>query len=106
MGCGVNRDGSYPSVQSHSGEWTLNPSSHSLTWSLSKISYEDDTKSGSIIFSVGGDDPGAFFPVDVAFVAQGSMGGVNVASVSKTDGSGDVEYSVDSVLTVDDFSVV
>lgn len=73
---------------------------------MPSVSSDDDTKSGSIVFTVGGDDPGAFFPVDVSFVAQGSLGGVNIASVSKSDGSGDVDFSVDSVLIVDEYLVV
>jgi len=99
-------DGSYPTVASHTGDWSLNPSSHSIAWTIPVISVNSDTKSGSLIFNVGGDDAGAFFPVDVSFVGKGSLAGVNVASIAKTAG-GDVEtFSVDSLLTVDEYLVV
>ncbi|KAJ3740093.1 hypothetical protein DFH05DRAFT_1510256 [Lentinula detonsa] len=99
-------DGSYPTVSSHSGEWSLNPSSHSIAWAIPFMSGDEDTKSGSLIFTVGGDDAGAFFPVDVAFVARGSLAGVNVASVTKTSGESVNSFSVDSLLTVDEYLVV
>ncbi|KAK0187174.1 hypothetical protein F5146DRAFT_765667 [Armillaria mellea] len=98
-------DGSYPTVSSHSGEWSLEPSSHSLAWSMPRISGSDDTKTGSMIFTVGGDDTGAFFPVQVRFIGEGSLAGVSVASVSKISGE-DVVYSVDSTVTADKYFVV
>ncbi|KAF9256350.1 hypothetical protein L218DRAFT_936738 [Marasmius fiardii PR-910] len=99
-------DGSYPTVSSHTGEWSLNPSSHSLSWSTPKVASDDDTRSGSIMFSVGGDDVGAFFPVEVTFVGQGSLAGVNVSSVSQVSGGDAPAFSVDSILGVDQYLVV
>lgn len=98
--------GSYPTVSSHSGEWSLDPGSHSLAWSIPQVSASDDSRSGSIIFAVGGDDPGAFFPVQVTFAGQGSLAGVGVASVSKIAGGEDPEFSVDAVVTTDEYLVV
>ncbi|KAL0064799.1 coatomer subunit delta [Marasmius tenuissimus] len=99
-------DGSYPTVSSHTGEWSLNPSSHSLAWSIPVVSPSDDSRSGSIIFSVGGDDVGAFFPVEVTFVGRGSLAGIDVASVAQTAGGDVTEFSVDSILGVDEYLVV
>lgn len=99
-------DGSYPTVTSHSGEWHLEPASHSLAWSIPVITAEDSSKSGSLIFNVGGVDITAFFPVDVSFIGQGSLAGVAVASVSKVDGSEGPEYSVDALVTADEYLVV
>ncbi|KAF8890090.1 hypothetical protein BD779DRAFT_1518270 [Infundibulicybe gibba] len=98
--------GSYPTVSSHTGEWSLNPSSHSLDWSIPEVSASDDTRSGSLIFTVGGDDTGTFFPVVVTFVGQGSMAGVGVASVSKIAGGDDPSFSVDSFVTTEEYLVV
>ena len=99
-------DGSYPTVSSHSGEWSLDASSHSLAWSVPRVSSEDDTKSGSLIFSVGGVDTGVFFPVEVSFVGQGSLAGVGVERVEKI-GEGDApEFSVDAIVGVDEYLVV
>lgn len=65
----------------------------------------DDSKSGALMFNVGGDDAGAFFPVEVTFVGQGSMAGIVIANVTKASG-GDAEFSTDPVITVNDYSVV
>ena len=96
-------DGSYPTVSSHTGEWALNSSSHSLDWTIPLINAED--KSGSLEFSVGGDDAGVFFPVKVSFVGQGSIAGVKVASVTRIDG-GDVVFSEDATISVENYTVV
>jgi len=98
-------DGSYPTVSSHSGEWTLNPNSHSISWTIPVISALDESRSGSLMFTVGGDDAGVFFPVQVDFVAQGSIAGVVVASVSKANGEAS-DFSMDSLVTVDEYAVV
>ena len=43
---------------------------HALDWSIPRISA--DERFGTPEFGVGGDDARAFFPIKVAFVAQGS----------------------------------
>jgi coatomer subunit delta len=100
-------DGSYPTVSSHSGDWSLDPNSHSLHWSIPIISGEDEeSQTGSLMFTVGGDDVGVFYPVSVSFTAAGSLAGVGVASVVQTTGGDDVTFSVDSVLSVEEYNVV
>ncbi|KAJ7155391.1 hypothetical protein C8R43DRAFT_884630, partial [Mycena crocata] len=98
--------GSYPTVSSHTGEWSLEPNSHSLAWSTPLVSAESEsTRTGSLMFTVAGDDPETFFPVRVAFVGQGSLAGVGVASVKLLEGE-DPAFSVDSVVTADGYFVV
>jgi len=98
--------GSYPTVSSHTGEWSLEPNSHSLAWSTPLVSADSEsTRTGSLMFTVAGDDPETFFPVRVAFVGQGSLAGVGVASVKLLDGD-EPAYSVDSVVTADGYFVV
>jgi len=77
-----------------------------LAWSIPIISASDETKTGSLIFNVGGVDVGAFFPVDVSFIGQGSLAGVAVASIDRVNGEGAPEYSVDSFVTADEYLVV
>ncbi|KAG6891634.1 hypothetical protein C0992_001320 [Termitomyces sp. T32_za158] len=98
--------GSYPTVSSHTGEWSLDPGSHSLAWSITRVSAADDTRSGSMIFTVGGDDASAFFPVQVTFVGQGSLAGVGVASVSQVGGESVPAFSVDAVVSTEEYLVV
>ncbi len=57
------------------------------------------------MFTVGGDDIGAFFPVHVSFVGKGSLAGVVVSRVTKADG-GEEHFSVDSLAAVDQYDVV
>ncbi|KAF7309774.1 Copper P-type ATPase [Mycena indigotica] len=95
--------GSYPTVSSHTGEWSLEPNSHSLAWTTAIV--DASSRSGSLMFTVGGDDPETFFPVRVAFVGKGSLAGVGIAQASLEDG-GDAVFSVDSVVTADGYFVV
>jgi coatomer subunit delta len=97
------RTGSYPTVSSHAGEWSLNPSSHSIDWSIPLVSA--DQRSGSLEFTIGGDDVGVFFPVKVSFVGQGSMAGISIAAVNRIDNT-EVIYSSESFVTAEDYQVV
>ncbi|KAI0715581.1 hypothetical protein C8Q72DRAFT_191940 [Fomitopsis betulina] len=97
-------DGSYPTVSSHNGEWALNPSVHALDWNIPIINADD--RSGSMEFSVGGDDPGAFFPVKLSFMGEGSIAGVHLASVTKVETGEDVVYSEDAILQIENYTVV
>lgn len=101
----LHSDGSYPSVLSYTGEWSLDPSSHSLFWSIPHITAHGDSKTGSLIFTVGGDDAAVFFPVDVNFTAQGSLAGIEVAKVAQVDGE-EPPFSVDAYITTEDFLVI
>lgn len=102
----LSSDGSYPTVSSHSGEWSLDPSSHSLAWSIPVVSASDESKTGSLIFNVGGVDVGAFFPVEVSFIGQGSLAGVAIGSIDKINSDEVPEYSVDAFITADEYLVV
>lgn len=96
--------GSYPTVTSHTGDWQLNPSSHSLDWTIPLVNADD--RSGTMEFSVGGDDVGAFFPVKVQFVGQGNTVGVRVGSVTMVESGEEVGYSEDAVVAVEKYEVV
>ncbi|KAF8131415.1 hypothetical protein EV363DRAFT_1583705 [Boletus edulis] len=96
--------GSYPTVSSNSSNWSLNASTHALDWSIPQISA--DERSGALEFSVGGDDAGAFFPVKVAFVAEGSLAGIRLAKVTRMNGGDEVVFSSDAVVTVDEYVVL
>lgn len=55
---------------------------------------------------MGGDDAGAFFPVQVTFVGQGSVAGIIPATVSKVDNGEELSFSVDSLVNTDSYVVV
>ncbi|KAG0706659.1 hypothetical protein DFH29DRAFT_136012 [Suillus ampliporus] len=94
--------GSYPSITPN--DCTINPATHSLDWSIPLVSPE--APSGTLEFSVGGDDPSMFFPVRVSFVGRGSIAGVGVDAVSRVDGGEAPAFSVDAVVTTEDYLVI
>jgi len=105
--------GSYPSVTpGFSGQWSLNAGAHALEWSIPLVAAApsaDGTAnetSGSMEFTVGGEDADAFFPVKVSFVALSSLLGLEVAKVTRVDNAQDVLFSQETTLTVEDFQVV
>jgi hypothetical protein len=78
--------GSYPSVAlGFTGQWSLNAGAHALEWSIPLIAAApsaDGTAgetSGSMEFTVGGEDADAFFPVKISFVGLGSLLGLEVS---------------------------
>ncbi|KAI5114784.1 hypothetical protein M0805_005528, partial [Coniferiporia weirii] len=98
--------GSYPTVASHTGSWSLNASTHSLDWAVPLISAEADTRSGALEFAVGGDDAGTFFPVHVAFIAQGSLAGLRVGSIARVDNGEDIVFSQEATLSTEEYLVI
>ena len=95
--------GSYPTVSDASSNWTLNPSTHALDWTVPQIGGDD--RSGMLEFSVDGDDAGVFFPVKVDFVAQGSVAGIEVARVTRVSGE-EVVFSSDAMVSTDEYVVL
>lgn len=55
---------------------------------------------------MGGDDAGAFFPVKVAFVAQGSLAGIGVTRVTRVNGGEEVVFSSDAVVSAEEYVVL
>ena len=90
-------------MSSHTGEWALNSSTHAIDWLVGRVDPQE--RSGTLEFTVGGDDVGAFFPVRVAFVAQGSIAGVRLASVARVDSGEEVVFSEDASVVVDNYTV-
>jgi hypothetical protein len=119
------REGGYPTVTSHTGDWVIDPSTHSLLWVVPRVSSNDETKTGTLEFSVGGDDAAAFFPVKVNFTGLGSLIGLvvrnvfirirvptdvyfymQVSSVTAQDSEDQVKFSQEATVVAEDFVVV
>jgi coatomer subunit delta len=90
-------------VASHSGDWSVNPATNSLDWSIPLISA--DESSGSLEFSANGDES-TFFPVRVSFVGSNSLAGVSVAGVTLVDGGSDTPFSQEASVTTKEYVVV
>ena len=65
-----------------------------------------EERSGSMEFSINGDDVGVFFPVKVSFVGQGSIVGIRAATVSLVENNETVTFSEDATVSVDSYLVV
>ncbi|GAA5930908.1 coatomer subunit delta [Sporobolomyces koalae] len=89
------------------GEYTLNPMTSRLEWTIDEVSEAAGTSSGSMEFECAGDDADACFPVSIDFVSQRGICGVDVLSVlNPAAGNEPVDFSVDSLLAVDKYEVV
>jgi len=99
-------EGGFPTVSSFTGNWVIDPSTHSLLWTVPRVSYNDDSRAGSFEFSVGGDDPSGFFPVKVNFTGLRSLLDISVNEVFQVESGESVEFSQESLLTTDEYLVV
>lgn len=61
------------------GECNLNQHTGAFDWSLAEVSAAAGSTSGSLEFECEGEDVGAFFPVQIEFVSQKGMLGVEVS---------------------------
>lgn len=75
----------------------------SFVWTIPTI--DSDSPSGSLEFKCQG-DADAFFPVNVGFVAAGSLVDVDVARANLVEGGAEAEFSQEKILTVDRYEIV
>jgi hypothetical protein len=87
------------------GTYTINHEMHSLEWRLDEISADDDSKSGTLEFTIESDDSNAFFPITIEFAAKESLVGLAISKVEAAGSNEAVEYSVDSLLQTEDYLV-
>lgn len=92
---------SLPSVSTPDADWSANSSA--FQWTIPSISSENP--SGSLEFKCEGDGD-AFFPVNVGFVAAGSLVNVDVAKANLVEGGDEAEFSVEKILTVDKYEII
>jgi len=97
--------GGFPSVTSHSGTYAVDPSTNALVWSIPLVS-PTENRSGSLEFTVDGDDASVFFPVKVDFAAEGSLVGVKVANVYKVDSEDEAVFSQEATCTTEEYLIV
>ncbi|CUA78025.1 Coatomer subunit delta [Rhizoctonia solani] len=97
--------GAYPTVLSHTGAWSINPSTHSLDWMTDSV-LSGSEATGSLEFSIGGHDTDAFFPVKVDFKSEKSLIGVEVLDVKWVGGEGSVTFSKEVRIGVEQYSIM
>ncbi|KAJ2852545.1 coatomer subunit delta [Coemansia brasiliensis] len=79
--------------------WTFNK----LEWQIPAIDVSN--RSGSLDFSVPGDDPGAFFPVMVSFTCKQTLFDIEVTNVTTADDE-EVEFSQSVALIPDQYAII
>ena len=89
-------------VGSHVGAYIID--GDSLVWTVPLVAPAN--KSGSLEFTIDGEDASAFFPVTVDFTAEGSLIGIGIEKVMTADGAEDVVYSQEITCTAEDYTVV
>ncbi|GAA6059928.1 hypothetical protein JCM10212_003068 [Sporobolomyces blumeae] len=95
------------SVRERCSMCSSNPTNGRLEWTVDEVSEAAGTASGSMEFECEGDDADACFPVGVDFVSQKGICGVDILSVvNPSTDSIPVDFSVDSLLSVDKYEVV
>lgn len=94
-----------PTVTSETGTHSVDSAAGTLTWIIPIVS-SSENKSGSLEFTVDGEDTSVFFPVKADFAAEGSLVGVAVANVLKTDADEQLTFSQEAVCTTEEYEVV
>lgn len=98
-----------PKIDSVDGEYYLNPSHKSLDWIIPVMNSEN--ASGTLEFSIGGDDIEALFPVSIQFAANVSFIGLECVSAlllsdSSETGGDDVDFTKEFKSVTEDYRIV
>jgi hypothetical protein len=75
-----------------------------IEWQIPII--DATNKSGSMEFSMEGEDTGAFFPIRVSYHSSRSYFNLEVADVVEVDGGASVAFSQEISFTPDEYSIV
>ncbi|KAG8901394.1 hypothetical protein FRB99_005330 [Tulasnella sp. 403] len=95
----------FPTVGTHTGSYHIDSTSNALVWTVPLVS-PSQAKSGSMEFTIEGEDTSAFFPVKVDFAAEGSLVGVGVDRVLRSDGEEEVIFSQDATCITEEYTIV
>ncbi|GAA98828.1 uncharacterized protein L969DRAFT_88867 [Mixia osmundae IAM 14324] len=96
--------GAYPTVTSDDATYAVNPTNHTLDWELALV--DQDNSSGAFEFSLPSDDADSLFPIDVDFIAEKGLCGVEVLSVTQASTGEPMVHSTESLLSTEGYSVV
>lgn len=95
---------SQPTVSHCDGEFVYNARSHSVEWQIAAI--DSSNRSGSLEFTTALTDASAFFPVKVSFLSKQTYSQIQVSAVAYADSGLPVDFSYDSSLVPESFSIV
>jgi len=93
-----------PRVGAIDGSWSYDSRRKAVLWAIDMIDASNATGSAEFVFPAAPAE--SFFPVDVAFTADGGLAGVAVAAVTDVDGGAPVKHGLRSRLVADAYQVV
>ena len=93
-----------PRVNAVDGDWRYDAKRRAILWTIDLI--DDSNRSGSAEFVVPAAPVDAFFPVDVSFVADATLAGVRVLSVTGVDDGEGVKHGLRARLAAEEYQVV
>ncbi|KAI9197456.1 uncharacterized protein BJ171DRAFT_519581 [Polychytrium aggregatum] len=96
--------GAPPKIGDLEGHYNINRAAHTLEWQLPLV--DRSNASGVLEFSVQSEDVDGFYPIKVNFFSPRLICAVAVADIQTTDSGSPVQFSKETSLTVEDYSVV
>jgi len=93
-----------PVVSEVDGSYNINQQNRYVEWQIPII--DADNRSGSMEFSVQGNDTSSFFPVRVNFTSNQSFSNINIADIQHVENGSSVNYSHETRLMPDNYIIM
>jgi len=93
-----------PTVSEVEGSYNINHQNRYVEWQIPII--DADNRSGSMEFSVQGNDTNSFFPVRVNFTSSQSFSNINIADIQLVENGSSVTYSHETRLMPDNYIIM
>ncbi|ORY18901.1 clathrin adaptor, mu subunit [Neocallimastix californiae] len=93
-----------PTVGEVDGSYNINHQNRYVEWQIPII--DADNRSGSMEFSVQGNDANSFFPVRVNFTSHQSFSNIHIADIQHVENGSSVNYSHETRLMPDNYIIM
>ncbi|CAI5715362.1 unnamed protein product [Peronospora farinosa] len=93
-----------PSVANVDGQYQHNSAEGSLLWHQDQITPANN--SGTLEFSIGGNNIDAFFPISVSFFSRSVYSDVQVETVEKIEDGSPIVFGFEKLLSTDSYEIV
>ncbi|KAG3120983.1 Coatomer subunit delta [Phytophthora idaei] len=93
-----------PSVANVDGQYQHNSAEGSLLWHQDQISSANN--SGTLEFSIRGNNIDAFFPISVSFFSRSVYSDVQVEAVQKVEDGSPIAFGFEKLLSTDSYQIV
>ena len=93
-----------PAIESIDGQYKHDPNAGMMCWHFDVVDGNTNS-SGALEFSVSGNNPEAFFPIQIGFISQTLLCPVNIAGVSDSSSGSPIPNSMTKSLTPESYQV-